>query len=53
MTPEELEAELRPVGFERIEQVGVRRLNEIYFNGRSDGLRLSTQDLGMLVMAWV
>ncbi len=48
-----LESELRRAGFERIEQVDSERLNELYFQGRADGLRLSPLGLGKLVTAWV
>ena len=52
-TPEGLEAELRRAGFQRIEQVDSSRLNDLYFNDRADGLKLSPLGLGMLVTAWV
>ena len=52
-TPEELEAELRRAGFRRIEQVGSRQLNERYFKGRADGLKLPEPGLAMLATAWV
>ncbi len=52
-TPEELEAELRRAGFTRVEQTDSDRLNELYFHGRSDGLKLSAEALGMLAAAWV
>jgi O-methyltransferase involved in polyketide biosynthesis len=52
-TPEELEAELRRAGFKRIEQVDSAELNDLYFNNRADGLKLSPLGLGMLVTAWV
>ncbi len=52
-TPEELESELGRAGFRRVEQVDFARLNELYFNGRVDGLKLSPLGLGMLVTAWV
>jgi len=52
-TSEDLEAELRRVGFKRIEQVDSARLNELYFSNREDGLKLSPLGLGMLVTAWV
>jgi methyltransferase (TIGR00027 family) len=52
-TPETLEAELRSAGFRRIEQVGSDQLNDLYFNNRADGLKLSPLGLGMLVTAWV
>jgi methyltransferase (TIGR00027 family) len=52
-TPEDLEAELRRAGFQRIEQVDSARLNDLYFNNRADGLKLSPLGLGILVTAWV
>jgi methyltransferase (TIGR00027 family) len=52
-TPEQMESELRRVGFWRIEQVDSERLNELYFNDRADGLKLSSLGLGMLATAWV
>jgi methyltransferase (TIGR00027 family) len=52
-TPEDLEAEIRRAGFQRIEQVDSSRLNDLYFNNRADGLKLSPLGLGMLVTAWV
>ncbi len=52
-TPEDLEAEIRVAGFKRIEQVDSAQLNDLYFNNRADGLKLSPLGLGMLVTAWV
>ena len=52
-TPENMEAELRRAGFQRVDQVDSGRLNDLYFNNRSDGLKLSLLGLGMLVTAWV
>lgn len=52
-TSADLEAELRRTGFQRIEQVDFTRLNDLYFNNRADGLKLSPLGLGMLVTAWV
>jgi methyltransferase (TIGR00027 family) len=51
--PDDLEAELRAAGFQRIEQVGSAELNDLYFMNRADGLKLSPLGLGMLVTAWV
>jgi methyltransferase (TIGR00027 family) len=51
-TPEDLEAEIRRAGFQRIEQVGSDQLNDLYFRNRADGLKLSPLGLGMLVTAW-
>lgn len=52
-TPNQLEQELRAAGFHQIERTGSPRLNELYFAGRADGLRLSTAELGELATAWV
>ena len=52
-TPEKLEAELVSSGFRDIDQVGAKELNERYFAGRADGLKLSSSDLGKLATAWV
>ena len=53
LSPEELEQELKRAGFDRTEQVGIERLNEIYFRDRADGLRLSPSGVGTLVSAWL
>ena len=50
---DELESELRRAGFHRFEQVDSARLNELYFNDRADGLKLSPVRIGMLATAWV
>jgi methyltransferase (TIGR00027 family) len=52
-TPAELEAELSAAGFGRTEQVDFEKLNELYFQNRADGLKLSPVGLGMLATAWV
>jgi methyltransferase (TIGR00027 family) len=52
-TPDSIERELRKAGFHRIEQRDSEQLNQIYFDDRADGLRLSAVGLGMLVSAWV
>jgi methyltransferase (TIGR00027 family) len=52
-TPAQLESELRATGFRRIEQVDTDRLNELYFQNRADGLKLSPVGIGMLATAWV
>ena len=52
-TPEELASELRHAGFHRFEQLDSDHLNELYFKGRADGLKLSPVKLGMLVTAWM
>jgi len=51
--PSDLESELRRAGFTRIEQADSDRLNELYFNDRADGLKLSPVRIGMLATAWV
>lgn len=53
LTPEEMKPELRRAGFQRIEQVDSDGLNERYFKGRADGLRLSGAGLSRLATAWV
>src|SRR5208283_2843256 len=52
-TSGEVEQELRRAGFARLEQVDSEQLNERYFQGRADGLKLSPLGLGKLVTAWV
>jgi methyltransferase (TIGR00027 family) len=52
-TPEDLERELRQGGFARIEQRDSEQLNELYFKGRADGLKLPVAGLAMLATAWV
>ncbi len=52
-TPEDLEAEIRRSGLQQIEQVGSDVLNDLYFQNRADGLKLSPLGLGMLATAWV
>ena len=52
-TPEEMEREVGRAGFQRMEQVDSERLNELYFQNRADGLKLSALGLGRLVTAWV
>ena len=52
-SPEELEAELRRMGFRRIEQIDSEHLNALYFAGRADGLKLSPFVLGKIATAWV
>jgi methyltransferase (TIGR00027 family) len=52
-TPETIEAELLRAGFHRFEQLDSDQLNDLYFNDRADGLKLSPVKLGMLVTAWV
>ena len=52
-TPQELEREVRAAGFGRIEQFDTNCMNETYFKGRADGLKLSPVRVGMLATAWV
>jgi methyltransferase (TIGR00027 family) len=52
-TPEDLEAELRAAGFHTIEHTNSEQLNELYFQNRTDGLKLPVEGLGMLATAWV
>jgi methyltransferase (TIGR00027 family) len=52
-TPTTLEEELRVAGFHRFEQRDSKQLNELYFNDRADGLKLSAVGLAMLATAWV
>jgi methyltransferase (TIGR00027 family) len=52
-TPDELESELSHAGFHRWAQLGSDQLNDLYFNARTDGLKLSALGLGMLATAWV
>jgi O-methyltransferase involved in polyketide biosynthesis len=52
-TPQELEAELRQAGFQSIEVADSERLNALYFENRSDGLKLPPEGLGMMASAWV
>jgi methyltransferase (TIGR00027 family) len=52
-TPEDLEAELRRAGFQRVEQLDYGQINEIYFKDRADGLKLSAVRLAMLATGWV
>jgi methyltransferase (TIGR00027 family) len=52
-TPEQLGAELVRAGFRRLEQLGAKELNELYFAHRADGMKLPTPGLGRLATAWV
>jgi methyltransferase (TIGR00027 family) len=52
-TPDEMEAELRRAGFQRVEQLDSEQVNELYFKDRADGLKLSAAGLAMLATAWV
>jgi O-methyltransferase involved in polyketide biosynthesis len=50
---EQLENELRSAGFERTEQLDGLDLNQRYFSGRTDDLRLPDEGIGKLASAWV
>ena len=52
-TPEELEAELRRVGFSQVEFTLSDDLNARYFTNRTDGLNLPVPGLGMMATARV
>jgi len=52
-TPDELEAELRSAGFHKIGFADSDDLNSLYFDNRSDGLKLPPEGLGMMASAWV
>jgi len=52
-TPEQLDAEFRRAGFSRFEQLGSDEINDRYFAGRADGLKLPSPGLGKLATAWV
>ena len=50
-TPDQLERELRALGFRHVEYTGIDKLNELYFRNRADGLKLSPVGIGMLATA--
>jgi len=52
-TPQELDSEFRRAGFHAFEQRDSNALNLLYFNGRADNLRLSSEGIGMMATAWV
>jgi methyltransferase (TIGR00027 family) len=52
-TPQELEAELRQAGFHAIYFTDSDQLNALYFDNRSDELKLPPEGLGMMATAWV
>ncbi len=52
-TPDELDAEFHRAGFRRFEQLDSADINERYFAGRADGLKLPSPGLGRLATAWV
>jgi methyltransferase (TIGR00027 family) len=49
----QLGVELAEIGFRRMELVDTDRLNELYFQNRADGLKLSPVRVGTLATAWV
>jgi hypothetical protein len=51
--PEELERELLALGFTHVEHADTDRLNQLYFAGRVDGLKLSPVRVGMIATARV
>ena len=52
LAPRQLDAELRRAGFQRSEQRDSGELNQLYLDGRTDGLRLPDSGLCKLVTAW-
>jgi len=52
-TPEELEAEIKQVGFSQVEFTLSDDLNARYFTNRTDGLKLPVPGLGMMATARV
>ena len=52
-TEEQLGVELAEIGFRRMDLVNTEKLNELYFQNRADGLKLSPVGIGMLATAWV
>ena len=53
LSPEELESELRQAGFHAIDHADSEALNALYFESRSDGLKLPPEGLGKMATAWV
>lgn len=51
--PHQLERELHALGFRRVEQTSIETLNDLYFQNRGDGLKLSPVGIGTLATAWV
>lgn len=51
-TPQQLEQEFYASGFTRIEIRTCGDLNDMYFDGRPDGLSLSRSGMGMFATAW-
>jgi methyltransferase (TIGR00027 family) len=50
--PSEIEEFLKTAGFQRIEQLAAKEINEKYFSGRSDSLRVAGS-AGRIVSAWI
>lgn len=51
--PDQLERELHALGFRRVEHTSIDKLNQLYFQDRADGLKLSPVGIGTLATAWV
>jgi hypothetical protein len=51
-TPPDLENEFRAAGFTRIEIRTPGELNDMYFEGRTDGLSMPRAGVGMFASAW-
>lgn len=51
-TPQQLEQEFRAAGFSRIEIRTPGELNDMYFEGRKDGLSMPRAGVGMFATAW-
>jgi methyltransferase (TIGR00027 family) len=52
-TESQLGVEMAEIGFRRMELTDTDKLNELYFQNRADGLKLSPVRVGMLATAWV
>lgn len=51
--PEKLERLLHETGFTRVRHADSTALNALYFDGRTDKLRLSKESIGQMAAAWV
>jgi methyltransferase (TIGR00027 family) len=51
-TPQQLRHEFRAAGFTRIEIRTAGELNDMYFEGRADGLSMPRSGVGMVATAW-
>ena len=51
-TPDQIEKELRLAGLHRVEHADHEKLNQLYFQNRADGLKLSPAGASMLAAAW-